>query len=941
MRSITLSLLLAAVAFGGLTFIKNPQMTKVANSNNWTITFQLSASSDVEVSVVKVKDSTVVRHLAAGRIGAAAPAPLVSGTLDQQLTWDGKDDLGTQVVNPESLSVRVRAGMSIALNKTTAHDPYQIGQQVNGIATDEAGNAYVFSTTGTLGTTTLRKYDAVGNYLNTVYPFPGNLPKASVIGYGINEWESGNWYSPKTMGSSGLEITSTLVGGYKNWLSERIVNNNAILYCHPSGWPTTALTQQEVSIKGEMIGQKSIVATPALPTSASNICGDAILATVSGKDYYYLSGIYEGTAANKAIPLASSFWMDGKIFRVNPATRVATAWLTVDSVPMDASSRQLALGNLYGNMATTLRGVTTDTEGHVFVCDRLRKRVAVYDTNAVFLGAISVNFPELVAVNNKTGEVYVLTKYLDNSGYPKAQVSLYKFSGWKPGYTLVDSLQNFMTNVGEAFGASRRSRIYMSLVQSATTPAIWCAGGNNVWTVLDEGANLRISFNFGSRAQKTVPGYDRLAVDRKTETVYINDGWAGLSKITDWNNPVPRPCSTSLRQRLYAGDMSISPRGQLYLRENNAYSGPVTRYTLDNKHVPVPFANSGKNVLTPYIYGRMGEGYGDKGLGVAPDNRVAVAYMGSWNDFFVGVFGDSAGPSGDTASYTNRVLTGMTDGSFGCSPRYDLAGNLYVAIAHLPPPNYVFPSVFKADVNYQTGAVIKIPAGTPAPCTLNAAKQFSSANVSTYSLPISPFVRVGSCVCRSPRFEVDPYGRLFLPDAYHNRVRIIDNAGGLINEFGHYGNNDSWGANSPVPEVDIPLAFPLAVAASNDYIYVNDMVNNRLVRVQMNYELDNIPGLTAHNVKAEKVNGDKFVLSVSPNPFNPVTEIKFKAVSSAKGSVAVFDAQGRLIEKIHDGRMVQGSNVYKWNGGAHSAGMYLVRVTVGNKTFTQRIILAK
>jgi len=172
-------------------------------------------------------------------------------------------------------------------------------------------------------------------------------------------------------------------------------------------------------------------------------------------------------------------------------------------------------------------------------------------------------------------------------------------------------------------------------------------------------------------------------------------------------------------------------------------------------------------------------------------------------------------------------------------------------------------------------------------------------------------------------------------------VTIIDNAGGVISEFGHYGNNDSWGTASPVPEVDIPLAFPLAVAASNDYVYVNDMVNNRLVRVQMNYELDNIPGLTSHSVAVEKGRKDKFSLSVSPNPFNPVAEISLNVVAGMKGSFAVYDSHGRMIEKLHEGVFTEGSTTYKWNGVGRSAGVYFLRASINGKTFTHRMVLAK
>lgn len=40
------------------------------------------------------------------------------------------------------------------------------------------------------------------------------------------------------------------------------------------------------------------------------------------------------------------------------------------------------------------------------------------------------------------------------------------------------------------------------------------------------------------------------------------------------------------------------------------------------------------------------------------------------------------------------------------------------------------------------------------------------------------------CVCRVPRFDIDRYGRVVMPNAITNSVRIVDNAGNLILESG-------------------------------------------------------------------------------------------------------------------------------------------------------------
>src|SRR5205814_2002511 len=77
------------------------------------------------------------------------------------------------------------------------------------------------------------------------------------------------------------------------------------------------------------------------------------------------------------------------------------------------------------------------------------------------------------------------------------------------------------------------------------------------------------------------------------------------------------------------------------------------------------------------------------------------------------------------------------------------------------------------------------------------------------------------CVCRVPRFDLDRYGRLVMPNAISTSVQLVDNAGNPILEFGQYGNYDSQyvppGSKDAKPVVavpEIPLAWPLGAGIS-------------------------------------------------------------------------------------------------------------------------------
>jgi hypothetical protein len=72
-----------------------------------------------------------------------------------------------------------------------------------------------------------------------------------------------------------------------------------------------------------------------------------------------------------------------------------------------------------------------------------------------------------------------------------------------------------------------------------------------------------------------------------------------------------------------------------------------------------------------------------------------------------------------------------------------------------------------------------------------------------------------------------------------------------------------------------------------------------------------------------------------PNPFNPVTELRFAFASAAVARVEVFDAAGRRIATVFDGSVAPGPFTTTWDGRddrgrAVVSGVYLARLTASN-----------
>ncbi len=85
------------------------------------------------------------------------------------------------------------------------------------------------------------------------------------------------------------------------------------------------------------------------------------------------------------------------------------------------------------------------------------------------------------------------------------------------------------------------------------------------------------------------------------------------------------------------------------------------------------------------------------------------------------------------------------------------------------------------------------------------------------------------CSCQIPRFDVDLYGRVWVPDCFRFSVSVIDNNANDITRFGQYDNVDSAGPESANPVPEIPMAWVHSVQVSDNFIYMADVINHRVV----------------------------------------------------------------------------------------------------------------
>jgi len=100
------------------------------------------------------------------------------------------------------------------------------------------------------------------------------------------------------------------------------------------------------------------------------------------------------------------------------------------------------------------------------------------------------------------------------------------------------------------------------------------------------------------------------------------------------------------------------------------------------------------------------------------------------------------------------------------------------------------------------------------------------------------------------------------------------------------------------------------------------------------------------DVPGEDVPSRKALLGAVPNPFNPSTKLSYETDRTDLVRLKVFDAAGRLVRTLVDGRREAGRHDEVWDGRDDAgrlspAGVYLYRFTAGSFIETRRMVLVK
>lgn len=78
-----------------------------------------------------------------------------------------------------------------------------------------------------------------------------------------------------------------------------------------------------------------------------------------------------------------------------------------------------------------------------------------------------------------------------------------------------------------------------------------------------------------------------------------------------------------------------------------------------------------------------------------------------------------------------------------------------------------------------------------------------------------------------------------------------------------------------------------------------------------------------------------------PNPFNPVTNIKFDLPKRTMIELKIFDLTGGVVETIANGEIEAGSYSVDWNASSNASGIYFYSLKTAEYSSTKKMVVVK
>jgi streptogramin lyase len=662
-------------------FTAGPVVTRA--EPGWTIRFAVNRPTDVTVAVV-APDGQIVRHLAAGLLGEKAPPPLAEGRLDQTIAWDGRDDRGRDV--PRGCSVTVTLASRPEFDRLIPiQEPAVFARAIVGLTTTADGELYVlqgYAWERQVGSPELVVFGRDGKYRKTVIPFRADLPAGKRPGVADDANFKSNRMANNVPGLRSI---------YRNTMQ--------VVRCEDGEQRLVIVSGRGAPIEGAKPDRRLI--RVGLDGSVDEqLLGPVLPEDLQWGQRFFLAPAADGRTlylSGGGPQVYSAVWGDRTFKSVLGEAKVSGK----DDAHFDQA-----------------RGMAVDKAGRLLVCDWMNDRIQVYSPDLKLQKSLSVPGPEQVAVNRKTGALYVLSVRDRGAKDVYQSVKPIRWDAFEDKSVVkFRSVEDF-AELARCDLPKRKLYLHdagpiMTLDASGKKPVLWisCVGrivrGDQLWRIEDEGARLvgkegaidSYHFPFGT-------GAGALAVDRVTgdciwagrtsPTILRVDGRTGgvtrLDKMAEALYGRRDPVGYKPWQPVAA---TFDPEGRVCFRLLGMWSGAsnfIVRFNPDQTQAPFAAAaqdrqdkpiDKVKPMKMDGVTGALhvsgpSHGYHSGGLGVAPNGDIYVVdqapdglHRGPSERNVMNVFGP------DGILKKAAAIPHLTSGAWG--PRFDPQGNLYLS----------------------------------------------------------------------------------------------------------------------------------------------------------------------------------------------------------------------------------------------------------------------
>jgi DNA-binding beta-propeller fold protein YncE len=833
-------------------FTKKP--TAVKAGEKIRIEFEVNRKTDVAVYILD-SGGKVIRHLVAGVIGGQSkpPKPLKPG-LAQSMVWDLRDNSGSVAKNGP-FKIRVRLGIKPEFDDFILNEPRGTGA-VTSVAVGPKGDLYLWhrdvTANANQGSNKLKVIDRDGKYVKTLLPYAASLPAEKAKVFGAMTDEAGNLV-PRIYNLQQLALTNRgytargrthTSGGIVDskgrvfWLmaSARLAGLNADGSCAFNEFPTKTLLPEFTTAKGW-----------------------GSLAMSSDEKHLYIVGMAKAKNKwDKKAQVASCVW------RTDLATLMTETFLGDPAKP----------GKEKGLLTKPVSVVVA--KGLIYVADAGADRIVVFkEKDKSYAGEIKIKAPISVGVDPATGAVYVSIRTGKNIS------DLVKLSG----YSGAREVSRF--KLPKSYGTPRIAVDASARPVRILLPTMrW--RGMELHCIEDSGTALKAIGDPRKIKTPWAPGPRDLTVDRTRGELYVKYGTQKYYRVDGKSGKVLDKLKVA-GSGANATQLVVSPDGSLV-----TLSWRIGIQRLDRKGKPLNWEGRDTNKIP---YGGIMT-FQERYMAMTNPKEIMIMLPGGYSQkkkakgTCLNVL--------DTAGKTKRTLIWLC--SQGAVPRVDAKGNIYIADM-VKPKDRSYPEFFDGKMppykhngasiggrmvkdaehgarfwtSSMYGSIIKFPPDGGAiwygkdPCVdaegKPSAKLLAKPRV-TYKRHIgynfkpvdvqgAEWVRfgfapygeargAGFCMCEGVGFDVDGFGRVFYPNLGQFRIEMVDTNNNWIGSFGKYGTQDtkvraaSSKSSETADESPIPLAWPTYVAVDDDYAYVNDTLSNRVVRVKLGCEAEEV-----------------------------------------------------------------------------------------------------